>query len=211
MRTVAKKTKRSSSKVNKVKRKTAPSARARSKTGGGTAKGPRKQPARKPARGTRPNTVQSLFPQLAGGTKRFGLGVLLAVAEQQGASADVRFTRAESFFAKPARRPKATLLAKADPGEVAKLLGGIAHQDRIRIAGAILAGANTHKLLEEAVGLKAGPLYHHIRSLERAGLLETVSRNVYGLTELGRVALLVATALGNAVAKGRSGWRKARA
>ncbi|MBN2563066.1 MAG: winged helix-turn-helix transcriptional regulator [Phycisphaerae bacterium] len=142
--------------------------------------------------------------------KRFGIGVMLAVMERQGDTGDIQYARVERFSAKPAQRPKTTLLAKANAAQLAKLLTGLAHADRIRIARAVTTGANTHRQLSETVGLKTGPLYHHVRELERAGLLTLLSRNTYGLTDLGRLTLMITTILGTWQAEGRSPWRTRR-
>ena len=154
--------------------------------------------------------LKGLFPAVLNDKRRFGVGVLLAVIERQGDYGDIRFARVEQFSERPAQRPKTTLLAKAEPADVARMLVGLAHADRLRIARAIMTGANTHQLISEAVGLKTGPLYHHLRELQRARLLITVSRNRYDLSELGRAALLVTAILGTWDKKGRSTWRRSK-
>ena len=149
-----------------------------------------------------------LFPRgLGPQQKRFGVGVFLAVAERQGRSAEIRYARVEKFFAKPARQPKTEFLEKHDPNHVAGLLAGLAHPDRVRVARAVMTGKNTHRLLSEAVGLRTGPLYHHIRALERSGLLVIVGRNRYDLTQVGRTVLLVTTVLATCQAERPSPWR----
>jgi hypothetical protein len=145
---------------------------------------------------------------LATPAKRFGVAVLLAVAERWGSDGEVQLVRQEALFARPGARPKTTLLDRVSPEALARLLSGLAHRDRIRLARAIVAGANTHHLLSEAVKLKAGPLYHHLRELERAGLLSMVERNAYVLTAVGRIALFVTAALGIASVGGEICSRK---
>ncbi|HVP11882.1 MAG TPA: hypothetical protein VMV94_11940 [Phycisphaerae bacterium] len=147
-------------------------------------------------RRARADELSSLFPSLCDSTKRFGISVLLAVAERWGKDGEVRCARQEALFAKPGLRPKTSLLDRANPDILARTLSGVAHPDRIRLARAILTGANTHQLLAKAVSLKTGPLYHHLRELERAGLLSMKSRNAYVLTNFGRIVLYVATVLG---------------
>ena len=154
--------------------------------------------------------VELLFPQASQHRQRFGVGVVLAVAERQGDEGEIRYARLERFSSRPAQRPKAALLSVTDPTDMAKILTGLAHADRIRLAGAVMGGANTHHLLSKAVGLKTGPLYHHLRELERSGLLATVSRNRYELTELGRVALLITVVMASFCGEGHSPWRTKR-
>lgn len=153
-------------------------------------------------------SAEALFPGIAKEKNRFGLGVLLAVMERQGAEAELGFARVGRFFPTPGQRPKADILCEADAGHVARMLAGLAHPDRIRILRAVLQGAATHHALHKAVGLKTGPLYHHLRALERAGVLTMATRNVYELTERGRVALLVTHTLGAVFAGKRMNWSK---
>lgn len=158
-------------------------------------------------------TVQSMFPRLDGPRGRYGVGVLLAVAEGQGDRREVRFCRLESPSARPAQRPRAKLLETTNAGDVARIFTGLAHPDRVRIARAVLTGSNTHALLKETVGLKVGPIYHHLRELERAGLLCRLDRRGYALTDAGRDLLLLAGGLGKLVAngdRGRASWRVVR-
>ncbi|MCK6455452.1 MAG: winged helix-turn-helix domain-containing protein [Phycisphaerae bacterium] len=63
--------------------------------------------------------------------------------------------------------------------------------DRLRIGRAILTGARTHAELAARIGLAPGPLYHHLRTLERAGLVSASRRNHYELTPAGRTWLLL--------------------
>lgn len=137
--------------------------------------------------------ASTLFPRLGEHGARFGVGVLVAVAEVAGRKPEVRQSRREAFESAPGRRPRERLLRTVDVAELARALGGLAHAQRVRIACAILSGANTHHGLEKATGLRPGPLYHHLRALERAGLLTCVDRNRYDLSGRGRDLLLVAT------------------
>ncbi|MFQ5422647.1 MAG: hypothetical protein ACE5F9_01565 [Phycisphaerae bacterium] len=158
--------------------------------------------------------VGGLFPRLNKPSGRFGVGVLLAIGEGQGDRSEVRYCRLERFAARPGRRPRAGVLEAAEPARLARLLTGLAHADRIRIARAVLTGADTHAALSQSVGLKAGPLYHHLRELERAGILTRLPRNGYALTDLGRDLLLISFGLGtlSATEPGANGprWRTSR-
>ena len=111
--------------------------------------------------------INALFPGLSTQAKSFGVAVLVAVAERRGAEAEVQFVREQALTGRPGARPKTTLLDRSSPDALARLLSGLAHPDRIRLARAIIVGGNTHHRLSEAVKLKAGPLYHHLRELER--------------------------------------------
>lgn len=171
---------------------------------------PARQRVSRPARRNAPGGgLEAFFPKLAKPRKRFGVGVLLALAQRQGGDAAVRYAAIEEAFDRPGQRPKAALLAKADAKKVSEVLSGLAHPDRIRVASAIMTGGNTHRLLKQALGLKTGPLYHHIRALQLAGLVAQASRNFYTLTEHGEVALYIATGLGAGLAKSSS-WKRRR-
>lgn len=122
---------------------------------------------------------------------RYGIGALIAIAEAGGGKPVVQVIRRGSFSAAPAGRHRQRLLEAVADGELARVIGGLGQRQRIRIGRAILAGANTHHTLARASGLAPGPLYHHLRSLERAGLLRFVERNRYDLTRLGRDLFLI--------------------
>jgi DNA-binding HxlR family transcriptional regulator len=160
--------------------------------------------------GTHLQAARTLFPEVAKKKNRFGMGVLLAVVERQGADAELGFARVGRFHSTPGQRPKAGILGSLDAGNVAKMLAGLAHPDRIRILRAILQGAATHFALHKAVGLKTGPLYHHLRALERSGVLTVATRNTYELTELGKITLLVTHTLGTAFSKKGQSWTNQR-
>jgi hypothetical protein len=167
------------------------------------------RPARAASRAR--SELLALFPELASRNKLFGLGIHVAVAQRQGTQGEIQHLRLAAFHTKPGQRPRSTVYNRgASPEDLARLLTGFAHADRIRLAQAIEAGANTHRALSKATGLKTGPLYHHLRELERAGLLTTLARNAYALSELGRVVLLVCSALDSKGRGGRSGWHAKR-
>lgn len=168
----------------------------------------RDRPARRAERAaSEAGDLNRLFPKLTQPRKRFGVGVLLALAKREGDTADVRTSMLEEAFESPGRRPKAKILQRADAKNVARLLSGLSHADRIRVASAIMTGANTHRLLKESLGLKTGPLYHHVRGLQMAGMVTLASRNFYVLTELGETALMVATGLGARTERTGSTWK----
>lgn len=134
--------------------------------------------------------VTRCFPALGG---RYGAAVLVAVVEAAGGRPDVRAMRRESIARGPGGRPRQRLLESVSDRAMGLVLVGLAQRQRVRIARAILSGANTHAGLSKAVGLAPGPLYHHLRTLERGGLVAFVERNRYDLTPMGRDLLLALT------------------
>jgi DNA-binding transcriptional ArsR family regulator len=81
------------------------------------------------------------------------------------------------------------------PEGLAGLLAALAHPHRVQILLKLLGGEATHRSLSKATGLKAGPLYHHLRELRMAGLIGPKVRDLYVLTRKGGRAILVALAM----------------
>ncbi len=81
------------------------------------------------------------------------------------------------------------------PEDVARLLAALAHLQRVEILLKLLGGEATHRSLAKATGLKAGPLYHHLRELRMAGLIGPKVRDLYVLTAKGGRAVLAGLAL----------------
>ena len=81
------------------------------------------------------------------------------------------------------------------PERLARLLGAVAHHQRLRILLKLLGGEATRQLLTKATGLKAGPLYYHLRELRSAGLIGPKVRDLYVLTPRGRRAVLTVLAM----------------
>src|SRR5205823_2592206 len=107
----------------------------------------------------------------------------------------VRHWRAGQFFRRPAQRPIGRLLSRVSDVQLARRLAALGHPKRVAIVKAILAGASTHKELSRAVTIKTGPLYFHLRALEREGLLRIEERQRYEASEECRqFVLIVATA-----------------
>ena len=69
-------------------------------------------------------------------------------------------------------------------------------------------GAATHQALASAVQIKTGPLYFHLRHLERAGFMKIHARDRYEMTRAGRDFLVIVVAAVNRI--GRSGLRPTR-
>ena len=171
-----------------------------------------KSPSRRPGavRGEKPQRegmVKALRQLWGGPRRRYGIGACVAVGERQGDQGLLTLAHLAEFRSLPAEQPKTAFLAKAEPLRLARIFSGLAHPDRVRLAKEILAGARTHRDLSLATGLKTGPLYHHVRELERAGLLDSSIRNVHDLTDLGRIVLLVAVVLGTWESENGSAWQ----
>lgn len=62
---------------------------------------------------------------------------------------------------------------------------GVAHPIRRQIVRRLLGGTASHREIRELSKQAAGPLYHHVHQLERAGLVVSVHRNQYELTQQG--------------------------
>ncbi|MFH1416968.1 MAG: hypothetical protein ABII12_01590 [Planctomycetota bacterium] len=168
---------------------------------------------RSTARGPRPvaakaiDDLKGLFPSLTNPAKRFGAGLLLALAQRTGDRGSVCVVRLGKSFSTAGQRPLSSILDAVDASALAKLLGGLAHRDRVVLARALLLGASTHHELALAVKLQTGPLYHHLHELERAGIMFRPDRNTYRLSEVGRVALLVVSGLGSLAEGGGGRWK----
>src|SRR6266545_4582376 len=78
-------------------------------------------------------------------------------------------------FANAVRRSTGSI----KPDSLARLLGSLGHPQRIQLLLTLLAGQCNHKQLAAVTGLKAGPLYHHLRELRMADLIGPKSRDEY--------------------------------
>ena len=90
----------------------------------------------------------------------------------------------------------ARVIRGVDPAGLARLLAAIAHGQRLIILFKLLACEATHQALARATGLKAGPLYYHLRELRAAGLIGPKVRDLYVLTPAGARLVLAAIAAG---------------
>ena len=136
--------------------------------------------------------LAALFPKVAKNRRLFGLAGVCGVVECDGTKPTVTVERLEELFTKPARRPRERFLAAASNERIAKLCNAMANPRRVAMLKAIFTGAGSYAELSDRLGLKAGPLYHHVRELRLAGLLELAQRDTYRLTEYGKYALLLA-------------------
>ncbi len=92
-----------------------------------------------------------------------------------------------------------------DSVELAGMLAAIAHPQRLTILFRLLACEAVHKSLARVTGLKAGPLYYHLRELRAAGFIGPKVRDLYVLTPMGREVVLAAVAVGRLCGRGGSG------
>ncbi len=179
----------------------------------------RKQGPKQRTRGTKTaatakgHSFAQLLPNVMGRSTTDALGVVLAVFQKGGGKAQRHVVALDRPVAasEKARRQEGAKILK-EPAAAARLLHGAAHAERLRLMAELLPGARTHHDLKTATGLKAGPLYHHIRELERADLVVSPARNRYELTETGRLAFLLIAGLSAMSSKGKrtAPWRSGR-
>ena len=135
------------------------------------------------------------FPKLLSAGCHEGQGVLVARADRDEKRLQLRAVCLEEGVARKGRRSESHAAPWKDAAALARLLHGLAHVQRLEILVAIRRGARRHQDLKAAVGLAAGPLYHHLRDLERSGLVACLARNNYTLTDVGHSSLLLAAGL----------------
>ncbi len=71
------------------------------------------------------------------------------------------------------------------------VLDAAASTHRLAILELLLGGPATYQHLQKTTGLKVGPLYHHVNQLRAAGLIGPKERDLYWLTQSGRILVLV--------------------
>ncbi len=94
-------------------------------------------------------------------------------------------------------------LLEADWAGTAGLLECLGSAPRLALIGALLAGPADRRALQAALGeASTGQLYHHLRDLQAAGLLEQRRRGEYRLADHALVPLLAVLAAGLDLARG---------
>jgi DNA-binding transcriptional ArsR family regulator len=78
---------------------------------------------------------------------------------------------------------------------ISELFSAMSHPQRVAILCQLLEGEANHQILADITGLKAGPLYHHLRELRYAGLIGPKVRDTYKITRKGQRAILAAQAI----------------
>ena len=89
-----------------------------------------------------------------------------------------------------------------DPGEVAKLLAALGHPARFALVRALLVGVRSSQELQEVIGSgSAGQLYHHLKDLLAAGVVDQAGRSRYRISAARIVPLLIIFAAAGDVAR----------
>lgn len=139
--------------------------------------------------------------------KKYGVAVEWRIEERDGPG-DARSVgrRIELFFTRPGQRARQKLLDRVSIGELARRVAAISHPKRVAIVQAILTGAANHRELSQRTTIKTGPLYFHLRHLERAGLIIVHQRERYEPTVLCQMLMFLLAA----VLSDGGGGRKSR-
>jgi len=140
--------------------------------------------------------------------KNVVFGVRVASCVSDGTGRDVRQVELVAPSRSRSQRGSALPVASAERAQAARqvtrrskadrlagLLAALAHPQRLVILRVLLEGEATHKLLRKHTGLKAGPLYYHLRALRETGLIGPKVRDLYAITRRGAHALLAAVAI----------------
>lgn len=92
-------------------------------------------------------------------------------------------------------------LDEESPAAAARLAAVLGNEQRLRLMQILAAGEKTSSELAANLGLKGGPLYHHLKELAAMHLVEQQARNRYLLTEAGYDAWMTIRALHRRVAR----------
>ena len=156
----------------------------------------RRPPGGAPAGGQRPSADLAGLSIQVGFWARLGTAADQAQVRLDGTVRRPPGVQAKAFpRARDIQAAAGRIARRSRPQATAGLLDALAHGQRLRILLELLAGEATHRLLAKVTGLKAGPLYHHIRELRSAGLIGPKVRDLYVLTAKGRRAILGSLAL----------------
>ena len=89
-----------------------------------------------------------------------------------------------------------------DLAEVATLLAALGHPARLALVRALLVGERSSQELQEVIGSgSAGQLYHHLKDLLAAGVVDQAGRSRYRISASRVVPLLVSFAAAGDVAR----------
>jgi len=89
-----------------------------------------------------------------------------------------------------------------EPRTLAPLLAALGHPARLALVRALLAGERTSQELQDVIGsASAGQLYHHLKDLIAAGVVDQAGRSRYGIAAGRIVPLLVIFAAAGDVAR----------
>jgi DNA-binding transcriptional ArsR family regulator len=99
-------------------------------------------------------------------------------------------------------RPAPGLLA-LKPERIAPVLASLSSPQRLSLLGALLAGPKSSQELQEVLGVSSpGPLYHHLKELLAAGIVEQRERSAYQIVARHVVPLLAIWAAAFDLSKG---------
>jgi DNA-binding transcriptional ArsR family regulator len=89
-----------------------------------------------------------------------------------------------------------------EPAEVARLLAALGHPARIALVRALLVGVRSSQELQQVVGSgSVGQLYHHLKDLLAAGVVDQAGRSRYRISASRVVPLLIIFAAAGDVAR----------
>lgn len=144
-------------------------------------------------RGAREERARSPRAASNGRTGRNRLGCWIRLDLGLDGSKRAFEVRVRSAGSKGKRSCSRALFKGVDQAALAQVLCSLGHPLRLAIAKRLLDGPCRYGDLAESVGVRAGPLYHHISSMRLAGLISTASgRDQYELTPRGiRLAVLI--------------------
>lgn len=165
----------------------------------------RRRPAGAPkGKGTRGRAARLLggvFPRLRMKGPLFGFASVCAIVEAGDGDRRVHVGQVDALGRRPDPSRRQKLLRGLDQPGMARVFAALGSSRRLAMLGAIFDGACSYAELVGRLNMKAGPLYHHVRELRLAGLLESDARDSYRLSKRGRYAWLAACSL-DALLKG---------
>jgi DNA-binding transcriptional ArsR family regulator len=89
-----------------------------------------------------------------------------------------------------------------EPIGLARVMAALGHPTRLALVRALLVGARTSQELQAVIGSEsAGQLYHHLKDLLAAGVVDQAGRSLYRISTARIVPLLVILAAAGDVAR----------
>jgi hypothetical protein len=136
-----------------------------------------------------------VFPRLRGKGPLFGFASVCAIVEAGQKEDRVHAGQVDALDRRPEGSRGQKLLRGLDQPGMARVFAALGSSRRLAMLGAIFDGACSYAALVGRLNMKAGPLYHHVRELRLAGLLESDARDSYRLSKRGTYAWLAACSL----------------
>ena len=153
--------------------------------------------------------LRGVFPRLRGRGPLFGVASLCAIVEAGQGQSRVHVGRVDALDPRPDGSRRQKLLRGLDQPRMARVFAALGSPRRLAMLGAIFDGAGSYAELVRRLNMKAGPLYHHVRELRLAGLLESDARDSYRLSKRGMYAWLAACSLDDLLKGVRQARRRA--